>query len=109
MSNRIPKSIAFQDVTIGSGRMAEHGLTVTVCGRGTLNRGDEFWSGTVTFRIGQREMIAGLERGVIGMRVGGTRRIRFGPHLGYGDTTVPGVPARAVLKFEITLQSVADS
>jgi len=54
-------------------------------------------------------MIAGLERGVIGMRVGGTRRIRFGPHLGYGDTTVPGVPARAVLKFEITLQSVADS
>jgi FKBP-type peptidyl-prolyl cis-trans isomerase len=41
------------------------------------------------------------------MHVGGERRIRVGPHLGYGDRTVPGViPANAVLEFHIVLLQV---
>ena len=52
-------------------------------------------------------MVAGLSRGVIGMRVGGVRRLRVSPHLGYGDQAVPGVPANAVLVFEVELLGTA--
>ena len=50
----------------------------------------------VSFRIGEREVIAGLEYGVEGMRVGGRRRIRVPPHLGYREAGVPGkIPSNA--------------
>jgi FKBP-type peptidyl-prolyl cis-trans isomerase len=43
-------------------------------------------------------VVAGLELGV-----GGTRRLRVSPHLGYRGQAVPGVPANAVLNFEVEL------
>ena len=44
-----------------------------------------------------------------GMRVGSCRRIRVGPHFGYGDAGVPGlVPAHAVLSFEVELLAVQE-
>ena len=52
-------------------------------------------------------MIAGLEYGVKGMRVGGKRRIRVGPHLAYRENGVPStIPANAVLEFRVTLLGV---
>jgi FKBP-type peptidyl-prolyl cis-trans isomerase len=98
-----------EDVNVGTGATAERGTTVTIRWRGTLNRGDEFGSGEVSFRIGERRVVAGLELGVVGMRVGGTRRLRVSPHLGYRDQAVPGVPANAVLNFEVDLLDVRSS
>ena len=55
-------------------------------------------------RIDRRSLVNGLFYGVDGMRVGGTRRLEIAPHLGYGDSGVPGViPAAAVLTAEITI------
>jgi FKBP-type peptidyl-prolyl cis-trans isomerase len=52
-------------------------------------------------------VIPGLEYGVEGMRVGGKRRLRVGPHLGYREEGVPGVvPANAVLEFHVTLVGI---
>jgi FKBP-type peptidyl-prolyl cis-trans isomerase len=52
-------------------------------------------------------VIAGLERGLEGMRIGGIRKLRVSPHLAYRDTGVPGVvPPNAVLMFEIELLSI---
>jgi FKBP-type peptidyl-prolyl cis-trans isomerase len=52
-------------------------------------------------------VIAGLEYGVEGMRAGGKRRIRVGPHLAYRDGGVPDtIPANAVLEFRVALLSV---
>jgi FKBP-type peptidyl-prolyl cis-trans isomerase len=96
------------DLTIGSGTAAERGRKVLVRWRGTLNRGDEFGAGELSFRVGERRVVAGLEKGVVGMRVGGTRRLRVSPHLGYGDRAVPGVPANAVLNLEVELLAVED-
>jgi FKBP-type peptidyl-prolyl cis-trans isomerase len=95
-----------EDVAVGSGAAAERGSSVTIRWRGALNRGDAFGSGEVTFRIGARRVIAGLELGVVGMRVGGIRRLRVSPHLAYCDQAVPGVPAKAVLNFEVELLGV---
>ena len=36
----------------------------------------------------------------------GTRRIRVSPHLAYRDQAVPGIPANAVLQFEVQLLNV---
>jgi FKBP-type peptidyl-prolyl cis-trans isomerase len=102
----VPSGLKVEDVTAGSGAAAERGSTVSVRWRGTLNRGDPFGSGEVTFRIGERQVVAGLEMGVVGMRVGGTRRLRVSPHLAYRDQAVPGVPANAVLNFEVELLAV---
>jgi hypothetical protein len=53
-----------------------------------------------------RELFAGLLYGLEGMRVGGTRRLRVAPHLGYGEAGVPGViPANALLTVEVQVLS----
>ncbi|MBW3539451.1 MAG: aldehyde dehydrogenase family protein [Planctomycetes bacterium] len=103
---RAPSGLKIEDVIVGAGAVAEPGATVTIECRGWLNRGDEFGSSLESFRIGQRRLIAGLERGVIGMRVGGVRKLRVSPHLAYRDQAVPGVPPNAVLNFEVKLLSV---
>ena len=103
---KLASGIDIQEVQEGTGAEVVRGSNVTIMWRGTLNHGDEFGSGESTFRAGGREVIAGLSRGVIGMRVGGTRRIRVGPHLGYRDESVPGIPANAVLSFEVKVLSL---
>jgi FKBP-type peptidyl-prolyl cis-trans isomerase len=102
----VPGGLKMEDVIVGSGGVAQHGSAVTIRWRGTLNRGDEFAFGETSFRIGERRVIAGLEMGVVGMQVGGTRRLRVSPHLGYRVHAVPGVPANAVLNFEVQLLDV---
>ena len=55
-------------------------------------------------RIDRQSLINGLFYGLAGMRVGGTRRLRMAPHLGYGDAGVPDViPPHAVLIAETTV------
>lgn len=99
--------IKTEDVVVGLGPEVERGHVVSVRWRGTLNRGDEFGAGEVSFRAGGRDVIPGLSHGVMGMRVGGTRRLRVSPHLAYASRTVPGVPANAMLQFEVELLSTS--
>jgi fructokinase len=75
---------------------------------GFLHRGDVFEPGrTVAFTLGARRVIAGLERGVEGMRVGGRRRLRIAPHLAYRERGVPGrVPANALVLLDVELVEI---
>ena len=104
------KGVRIQEVSLGGGPVAEKGGRVTVRYDGFLSRGDAFQRGVVaSFELGGREVIPGLEIGVEGMRVGGRRRIRVSPHLGYGGRGVPGVvPANAVLSFDVELLAVEE-
>jgi peptidylprolyl isomerase len=77
---------------------------VTIRYNGYLNRGDIFQREVLcTFEIGAREVIAGLEYGVMGMRVGGRRKIHVPSHLAYRDQEMPGIPPNAKLVFEVEL------
>ncbi|MBW3629025.1 MAG: FKBP-type peptidyl-prolyl cis-trans isomerase [Gemmatimonadetes bacterium] len=65
------------------------------------------------FAPGRNEVIDGFEQGVIGMRVGGKRRLIIPPSLGYGSTprTNPNtgavvIPANSTLIFDIEAQAV---
>jgi hypothetical protein len=53
--------------------------------------------------LGRRKAIAGIEKALVGMRVGGWRRVRVGAHLAYGSRGVPGrIPPGAVLNIKLS-------
>jgi FKBP-type peptidyl-prolyl cis-trans isomerase len=100
--------VDYEDLKLGEGPIAERGAKVEVRYNLFLNRGELVQENQhYSFRVGKRRAIPGLEYGVEGMRVGGERRLRVGPHLAYGDQPIPGiVPVRAVLEFRVTLLRV---
>ncbi len=102
------KGIELESEAEGSGPVAQRGCTVTIRYSGYLHRGDAFQKQmTYTFKLGKREVIAGLDYAVEGMKVGGRRRVKVGPHLAYRKTGVPGsIPPNALLVFEIELVAV---
>ena len=57
--------------------------------------------------LGRREVIAGIERALTGMKAGGYRKVRISPHLAYRDKGIPHlIPAAAVLVVEIWLRQI---
>jgi len=104
------KGVKIEELEQGTGPEAVKGKTVEIRCDGYLNHGDKFYDNVPSrFKIGGRDVIAGLEYGVEGMRVGGRRKIRISPHLAYGAHGVPGIiPANALLTFEVELLTVED-
>lgn len=58
--------------------------------------------------LGKRYGIAGLEKGIRGMRVGGLRKLTVSPHLAFGAKQVGKIPPNAVLRFEVELLEVME-
>jgi FKBP-type peptidyl-prolyl cis-trans isomerase (trigger factor) len=57
--------------------------------------------------LGQRDVIAGIEEALTGMKVGGYRKVRISPHLGYRDKGIPDlIPPNAVLVLELWLREI---
>jgi FKBP-type peptidyl-prolyl cis-trans isomerase FkpA len=59
-----------------------------------------------SFMLGAAEVIAGWDRGTVGMKVGGIRRLVVPPSLAYGGTRNGKIPPNATLVFEIELLDV---
>lgn len=63
-----------------------------------------------TIVLGRREAIAGVEHALIGMKVGGYRKVRISPHLAYRDKGIPDlIPPNAVLICEIWLRDIVSA
>jgi FKBP-type peptidyl-prolyl cis-trans isomerase FkpA len=105
-------SLQVEDMKVGTGIEAIAGKFVTVHYVGTLTNGTKFDSSRdrnegFEFRLGAGQVIAGWEKGVAGMKVGGLRKLTIPPDMGYGPIGYPPViPGNATLVFEVELLSV---
>ncbi len=106
------------DLVVGGGTQVQSGSRLSITYTGWLydanNRTDQKGTqfdtnagGTpYVFVVGAGLVIRGVDQGVIGMRVGGTRRIIIPPDLGYGSAANGPIPANSTLIFEITAVDV---
>jgi len=63
-----------------------------------------------TIVLGHRQAIAGVEHALIGMQVGGYRKVRVSPHLAYRDKGIPDlIPPDAVLICEIWMRDIVSA
>ena len=107
----LPSGLRYRDLAPGRGPVVERGNLVTVHFEARLEKGGEVVStrerrAPVQFRVGASEVIAGLDRGVEGMRTGGRRLILVPARLAYGDRGVGPVPPGASLVFKVDLLEV---
>ncbi|WBB80883.1 FKBP-type peptidyl-prolyl cis-trans isomerase [Micromonospora sp. WMMD882] len=109
-----PADLVIEDVTVGEGPEAEPGQLASVHYVGVAHStGREFdasWNRgeTFEFRLGGGQVISGWDRGVVGMRVGGRRRLTIPPHLGYGSRGAGGViKPNETLVFVVDLVGVS--
>jgi peptidylprolyl isomerase len=92
-----PTDLEITELTEGDGDEAAEGSTVSVHYVGVAHStGEEFDASynrgaPLDFRLGIGQVIAGWDKGVQGMKVGGRRRLVIPPHLGYGDRGAGGV------------------
>lgn len=59
-----------------------------------------------SFKAGKGQVIKGWDIGVIGMAIGGERRLTIPAHLAYGSRGLPGIPANSTLIFDVKLLEI---
>ena len=101
--------LKYVDMVVGTGRQPEVGDTASVHYTGWLADGKKFDSSVdrkepFSFRVGAGQVIKGWDEGVMGMKIGGKRKLTIPPQLGYGARGAGGViPPNATLTFDVEL------
>ena len=104
--------LGIEDLVVGTGEEAQAGQLVTVDYTGWLADGTKFDSSLdrgqpFQFTLGQGQVIKGWDQGVVGMKVGGKRRLTIPPELAYGENGAgTSIPPNATLTFEVELLAV---
>ena len=114
-----PSSAPFSqtDLRVGSGTAAVTGSTVTVQYTGWFydaskadKRGVQFDTSigrtALTFTLGAGSVVQGWEQGLVGMNVGGLRRLIIPPSMAYGPNRYATIPPNTTLVFDIELLDV---
>lgn len=108
-----PKELVAQDLIVGKGPAAKTGDKVSVQYVGVLfSNGKEFdssWKRGQPFEVtlGQGAVIQGWDKGLVGIREGGRRRLIIPSDLAYGaQGSPPTIPANAALVFDIDAEKI---
>jgi len=106
------QDLVIQDLVVGTGATAANGDILTVNYVGRFTNGTQFDSSydrgiPYTFQLGARMVIPGWDEGLVGMRVGGKRRLTIPPSLAYGASGQGAIPPNATLVFDVDLVSIA--
>jgi peptidylprolyl isomerase len=108
-----PSELLVEDLEVGKGEEATAGRTISAHYVGVAwSTGEEFdasWNRgqPLTFQVGVGQVIQGWDQGLLGMKVGGRRKITIPPHLGYGDRGAGGaIKGGETLIFVVDLVDV---
>ena len=107
MSNEL----VIEDIQLGDGKEVVKGALITTQYHGFLEDGSTFDSSYERGKpfqcvIGTGRVIKGWDQGLMGMKVGGKRKLFVPSHLGYGERSVGSIPPNSNLIFEIELLEV---
>lgn len=106
------KELEITDIVIGEGKAAVKGALLFVQYSGFLEDGTKFDSSydrgkPFEFVIGTGRVIKGWDQGVMGMKVGGKRKLFVPSHLGYGERQIGQlIKPHSNLIFEVELLEV---
>src|SRR5690606_7962828 len=106
------KELTKEDLTVGKGPAVKTGDTVQVHYTGTLLSGSKFDSSLdrdepFEFTVGRGMVIKGWDEGVVGMQVGGKRKLTIPADKAYGKAgRPPKIPPNSPLVFEIELVKI---
>jgi FKBP-type peptidyl-prolyl cis-trans isomerase len=104
--------LKYKDLKVGDGTEAKKGDSVEVHYTGTFTNGKKFDSSLdrnepFPFTIGVSRVIKGWHEGLVGMKVGGKRKLIIPYQLAYGEEgRPPTIPAKTDLIFEVELLKV---
>lgn len=110
-STLLPGGTRYRDLTVGTGEIVATGNAIEVRYVGWLANGtkiDETAAGGpgFQFQLGARQVIAGWDVGIPGMRVGGLRQLVIPPSEGYGRNTFGPIPGCSVLVFNVNVTAI---
>lgn len=99
------------DEKVGTGTEVVKGALVICDYTGTLADGTKFDSSIdrgrpFQFVIGSGRVIRGWDVGIMGMRVGGKRRLEVPSAMGYGERAIGRIPPHSDLYFEVEMLEV---
>jgi len=101
--------LIIEDIIVGQGAEAVKYSIVTINYTGWLEDGTKFDSSLnpgrepLRFTLGAGQMIQGFDQGILGMKVGGKRKLTIPPNLGYGSQDKGIIPPNSTLIFELDL------
>jgi FKBP-type peptidyl-prolyl cis-trans isomerase len=104
--------LKIEELTVGTGALAETGKSVKVHYTGWLTNGTKFDSSVdrdqpFQFNLGAGQVIKGWDQGVAGMKIGGKRKLTIPYTMAYGEAGHPPViPPKSTLVFEVQLLDV---
>ncbi|XP_050513663.1 46 kDa FK506-binding nuclear protein [Diabrotica virgifera virgifera] len=101
-----------EDLKEGQGQPAKNGRFVHVYYEGRLKNNNKMFDSHkqgqgFAFKLGSGEVIKGWDVGLVGMKVGGKRRITCPPQMAYGvKGSPPAIPGNSTLVFEVELKKI---
>ncbi|KAK3382923.1 hypothetical protein B0T24DRAFT_27714 [Lasiosphaeria ovina] len=107
---KVVQGVTIDDRKVGTGRTVKSGDKVGMRYIGKLQNGKVFDSNKkgapFSFKIGKGEVIKGWDIGIVGMSVGGERRLTIPASLAYGSRSMPGIPSNSTLIFDVKLLEI---
>jgi peptidylprolyl isomerase len=108
-----PRKLQVEDIVKGKGRPARNGDTVAMNYVGmAFSTGEESgssWEGAALppFQLGSGNVIQGWDKGIVGMRVGGRRKLVIPPALAYGTQGQGPIGPNETLIFVVDLTAIS--
>jgi FK506-binding nuclear protein len=108
----LPGGVVVEELRVGSGMEAKNGKKVQVYYEGRLKTNNKVFDSTKSgpgfkFGLGKGDVIKGWDLGVVGMKVGGKRRLTCPPAVAYGAKgSPPVIPPNSTLVFDVELKNV---